>query len=186
MPATQPSARQSTPATPHQVADGTVSPTAARTRGSLFTICGSAHLIAAAAVAALNLNAPFTRGWWLVAYLSLVGGISQLLLGPGLIAIARKGGAAVQEERAWRLKLLLWNAGTIMVAAASMARIPAGVPAGSLLLFAALALFAAAGRTVRASADGTAAPWLRLYSWLLGFLCLSILVGNYLAYRGYR
>lgn len=186
MPATQPNTRQSTPATPHQVADGKVSLAATRIRSSLFTICGSTHLLAAATVAVLNLNAPFTRGWWLVAYLSLVGGISQLLLGPGLIAIARKADAEVPEPRAWKMKLILWNAGTVMVAAASMARTPAGVPAGSLLLFAALALFSTARRTVRASASDSAAAWLRLYGWLLGFLCVSIVVGNYLAYRGYR
>lgn len=154
-----------------------------------FTICATLYLGAAAATTALNLNTPFTRGWWLVAYLSLVGGISQLLLGPGLLAIARSAGTAAPDRllRTNGAQLVLWNLGTIIVAAASMARIPLGVPAGSLLLTA-LALFTTAQHTLRRATDNTniELPWLPAYTALRWFLALSVLVGNLLAYRGYE
>src|SRR5690348_11056072 len=49
--------------------------------GQAFVVCAAAYLAAAALVGAVHASAPVTRGWWLVAFLSLVGGVSQLLLG---------------------------------------------------------------------------------------------------------
>ena len=56
----------------------------ARTTGRGFAICASAFVVVAATVAVVQATAPFTHGWRLLAYLKLVGGLSQLLLGSGL------------------------------------------------------------------------------------------------------
>ena len=40
----------------------------------------AAFVIGAAVVGTANMQAPFERGWWLTAYLFLVGGLAQLLL----------------------------------------------------------------------------------------------------------
>lgn len=177
---------RTSPRHPDQIA----APHLPRHSGLPFTICATLYLGAAAATTALNLNTPFTRGWWLVAYLSLVGGISQLLLGPGLLAIARSAGTAAPARllHTNSAQLVLWNLGTIIVATASMARFPLGVPAGSLLLLTALALFTTAQHALRKTADSTNInlPWLPAYTALRWFLAASVLVGNILAYRGYE
>ena len=56
---------------------------AANNRGAI-PICASAFEVVAATVAVVQATAPFTHGWWLLAHLILVGGLSQLLLGSGL------------------------------------------------------------------------------------------------------
>lgn len=151
-----------------------------------FVVCGVLYLCAAVVVALLRFSTPFERGWWLVAYLSLVGGISQLLLGPGLIAIARRAAVSASDVvvPTSNAQLVLWNVGTLIVAVASMVRILIGVPLGSLLLFGALALFAAGQREVQNVADADTLPRLRAYTVLRWFLVLSVIVGNLLAYRG--
>lgn len=173
---------------PARTLDPPIAASTRRTRARPFTICATLFLCAAVVVAALNFSTPFTRGWWLVAYLSLVGGIAQLLLGPGLLAIAWP--TSTEAPRAtvpsMSTQLVLWNTGTVIVAVASMARIPIGVPAGSLLLFAALALFTTRQRAVREAAGEAMLGRHRAYTALRWFLALSVIVGNLLAYRGYR
>ncbi len=132
----------------------------------------------------VRLTRPLDRGWWLVAYLSLVGGVAQLMLGPGLLALARLRQAPSPTGPALFTRLALWNVGTLLVAAANMARAMAGVVAGSVLLLAALALFTGDLRLLRAAASEAAPRWLRGYAFLLVFLGISVGVGTALAYRG--
>src|SRR4051794_26146661 len=104
-------------------------------------ICGAAFVVAAAGVSALQSTAPFARGWWLVAYLVLVGGLSQVLLVGGLEALASHAGARMLGGRAANARLVLWDAGTLMVAAMDLAEWQIGVLLGSAALAVALALF---------------------------------------------
>lgn len=157
---------------------------AARAGARSFTICATIFLVAAAALAVVRATTPIDRGWWLVAYLSLVGGVSQLMLGPGLIALAGRRAAPAPGERALLARLVLWNAGTVLVAAANLAGAMAGVLAGSALLLAALVLFTGDLRSVGAAASGGARWWVRGYAFLLVFLGASVAVGTALAYRG--
>lgn len=54
-------------------------------------VAGSAAFgVAGMAIAVTNAAVPFSRGWWLVAYLILVGALSQLLLGVGQLALAAR------------------------------------------------------------------------------------------------
>src|SRR3954447_7189716 len=105
-----------------------------------FAICASGFVVVAGAVALVQASAPFARGWWLVAYLILVGGLSQLLLGSGLIALAKRSAARAPGAIGTRAELLLWNTGTVTVAAADLGEAPGGVLAGSVVLYGALVL----------------------------------------------
>jgi hypothetical protein len=153
------------------------SPTANRR----FVICAGAFVVASAAVAVVQATAPFARGWWLVAYLILVGGLSQLLLGSGLIALARRSAARKPGAMATRAELLLWNTGTVTVAVADLGEAPAGVLAGSVALYAALVLFAIGLRRVTITARRPPTRWLRGYALLLIVLGGSVLIGTGLA-----
>jgi hypothetical protein len=145
-----------------------------------FTICAVIFLVAAAVIAVLRSITPVTRGWWLVAYLSLVGGVAQLLLGPGLIGIAGRSGARPPSDRARHGQLVLWNAGTIIVAVADLVPSAAGVLVGSVVLVVAHVLFARGLRGVSATARHPARGWVRAYALLLVFLALSVVIGTVL------
>jgi hypothetical protein len=154
--------------------------------GQAFAVCGAAYLTAAALVAAVHATAPVTRGWWLVAFLSLVGGVSQLLLGPGLLALARRVGAGAPDTRAAGAELVLWNVGALAVAVADLAPSMAGVVGGSVLLVAALALCGGGLGGARSTARRPAPGWVGAYAVLLVFLAASVAVGVLLAYtRGH-
>lgn len=130
-----------------------------------FAICASVFVVVAGAVAVVQAAAPFTRGWWLIAYLILVGGLSQLLLGSG----------------ATRAQLVLWNAGTVTVAIADLTEAPAGILAGSAALYGALALFGIELRRVRVTASRPSSFWFRGYVLLLVFLGACVVIGAALA-----
>lgn len=149
-----------------------------------FTNCATTFLAAAAVVAVIRATTQIDRGWWLVAYLSLVGGVAQLMLGPGLLALARLRGAPAPGPRATGTRLVLWNGGTLLVAAANLAGAMPGVVAGSVLLLAALALFTGDLRDLGPATGGAAPWWVRGYALLLVFLAVSVAVGTVLAYRG--
>jgi hypothetical protein len=140
-------------------------------------------LIASVIVAIMNARAPFAHGWWLVAYLSLVGGVAQLLLGPGLIALASRDGLHARSLRYSVAELVLWNIGTLTVAIADLALEPDGVLAGSVLLVVALALFAREWNHVSTVSSAPARAWRGLYVLLLVFMAVSTIVGTILAYR---
>jgi hypothetical protein len=152
-----------------------------RTEEYGFAICASAFVVVAAAVAGAQAAAPFTRGWWLVSYLILVGGLSQLLLGSGLIALARRSAARAGSVSSRRAQLVLWNAGTVSVAIADLRESAAGVLAGSVLLYIALTLFGLGLRRVSATARRPSWRWFRGYAMLVGFLGACVMVGAGLA-----
>ena len=146
-----------------------------------FAICASGFVVVAGAVTLVQATAPFTRGWWLVAYLILVGGLSQLLLGSGLVALARRSAARACGASATRAQLVLWNAGTVTVAIADLTEVPAGVLAGSVALYGALALFGIGLRRVIVTAGRPSRFWIRGYVLLLVFLGACVVIGAALA-----
>ena len=177
---TLPSPRRPRPATvPSPVS--TVAWPAAEAPARAFTACAAAFGLAAAGLAALHAGVDITRGWWLVAYLSLVGGVAQLLLGPGLIALARRSGARPPGATDRGAQLVLWNAGTVIVAVSDVTGAAMGVLAGSVVLLVALSLFAAALHRVRATGRRRTPRWERGYVLLLVFLAGSVAVGTGLA-----
>lgn len=138
----------------------------------------SATFVAGAAVVSIvNAVTPFPRGWWLVAYLVLVGGLSQVLLATGQSRLAERALVKPGSSALLWAQVAAWNAGTLTVAAADMAVEPAGVAAGSVVLMAALCLFLAGFRRSPALVGWRYAAYAAL---LLG-LAASVVVGSFLA-----
>jgi hypothetical protein len=54
----------------------------------VFLATAAAMVVAGGSVAAVNGASSFAHGSWLAAYLVLVGGVAQLLLGIGILAFA--------------------------------------------------------------------------------------------------
>jgi hypothetical protein len=139
----------------------------------------AAFVIAAAIVGTANLVAPFERGWWLTAYLFLVGGLAQLLLIRGQEALT----ASPPEPPAplvW-MQWALWNVGTATVAVADIAQVMEGVDAGSVALLLALVLYQVGTRRGRPKSDRRASPLRYGYAALVVALGGSVLVGTFLA-----
>jgi hypothetical protein len=139
----------------------------------------AAFVIAAAAVGAANVIEPFERGWWLTAYLFLVGGLAQLLLIRGqdaLTADPREPPASLVWAQ-WGL----WNAGTAFVAVADMAQVMAGVDAGSVALLLALVLYQVGVRRGQLRSERQASALGYGYAALVAALGGSVLLGTFLA-----
>lgn len=137
-------------------------------------VFGGTMVVAGGLVAAVNSAAPFERGSWLAAYLVLVGGVAQIALAAGRAAFqdparfSSSGGSAL---------LLLWNLGSLAVPAGVLAGAAALVTVGSAALLAALAGFAAAGR----SAPRSRRRVLAAYRVLILGLAVSVAIGMALA-----
>lgn len=136
-----------------------------------FVVVAGMLIVAGGLVAAVNSPAPFEHGSWLAAYLVLVGGVSQLLLGAGQVLL----GASGRSARLARVQLWSWNVGTTAVAVGVLSELEAVVLAGSAVVLVALGAFAAGG--------GRSGPrvWVRVYRFAIGALAISVLVGCVLA-----
>lgn len=151
---------------------------AGRTFLPLFTGTGSAFVLAAVAVAVANAREPFDHGWWLVAYLALVGGLSQLILGAGQVRLAARFDAPIRRDRVLAAELILWNVGTVLVPVGVLSNAPGAVASGSVLLMAALALFAGAARALPRQRRGRDRLWAYAYFAVVVFLVGSVIVGT--------
>jgi hypothetical protein len=135
--------------------------------------------VAAAAMVALQVTAtPFENGWWLVAYLALVGGLAQALLVRGRELLLARGGA---RHPGWRwTEIVLWNVGALGVPLGVFSASASAVLCSSLALLFALGLYALGlrrgARAQRLPLAGVAA-----YYALVVFLAGSVLVGTGLA-----
>jgi hypothetical protein len=140
--------------------------------GALSLGAAGVLITAGGLVAAVNSAAPFTHGSWLAAYLVLVGGVAQALLGIGRAGVTATRASARRRRR----ELVLWNGATLAVALGVLVDVPVVVALASAALLAALASFATA------TAAG-AARWRRLaYHGLILALAASTLVGCVLAF----
>ena len=110
-----------------------------------------------------------------------MGGLSQVLLGPGLAAIVEAVDARGSSRPAAGAQLVLWNAGTVIVAVAVVLDSPGAVLLGSVLLLVALGSFAASLRRTGATARRPQRRWIVGYALLVAFLVSSVFVGAALA-----
>lgn len=140
-----------------------------------------AFLFAGALAVVINTAAPFQHGWWLVAYLSLVGGLSQLLLGAGLYVLAERTQSHTPPDAQLLGQVGLWSLGTAVVATGDLAGAGPVLLLGSALLLIDLALFARTFSRLRRDAARRAAASERRYAALLLFLAVSVLVGSSIA-----
>ncbi|HWK28770.1 MAG TPA: hypothetical protein VNS09_19575 [Solirubrobacter sp.] len=135
-----------------------------------FAAAAALLVVAGGLVAAVNSAAPFEHGSWLAAYLVLVGGVAQFALGVGPLALPGASGS----PRLARAQLALWNLGIAAVALGVFVDRQRVVLAGSAVVLAALACFAAGAGPVR--------PGRVLLYWLaIGALAISVLIGCILA-----
>jgi hypothetical protein len=139
----------------------------------MFLASAGVLIVAGGAVAAVNSAAPFGHGSWLAAYLVLVGGVSQGVLGAGRLALHAP---ALTRPRP-PAQLVLWNIGSLAVPAGVLWDAPMLVTAGSVALLWALALFAAEARGRRREVRGRVVVYLAI---VVG-LAVSVVIGSALA-----
>ena len=137
---------------------------------SLFAGLAAGFTVAAAAVALIRSQEPFDHGWWLVAYLALVGGLSQLIFGAGQFALA----AGPAGPRMLASEVVFWNLGAVLVPVGVFAGAPGLVAVGSVVLLAALALFASATSVPRLRCANENPAWLYAYRAVVIFLAGSV------------
>ncbi len=140
-----------------------------------FWIVGTACVIGGGLVAAVTAHAASQPSSWSAAYLVLVGGVAQIGLGFGSVALAPR-----IPSRASRIGILaLWNIGNALVITGVLMSRNLLVDAGGITLVIALVL---ALRTIRRSTGPT---FLRRAYWLLAIvLGVSIPIGLVLAHIG--
>lgn len=139
----------------------------------LFAMLGAVMIVGGGLVAAINSAAPFDHGSWLAAYLVLVAGVSQILLGLGHLLLP----VSPPSTRLLRLQLTCWNAGNVAVAGGVLAGTTAVVIVGSAVLLVALGGFAAGAGWAWSAARGR----LVAYHAFGLMLAVSVFVGAALA-----
>jgi hypothetical protein len=138
-----------------------------------FLASAGVLIVAGGAVAAVNSAAAFGHGSWLAAYLVLVGGVSQIVLGTGQVAL----GTPPLTRAVSAAQLVLWNLGSLAVPAGVLADWALLVTAGSVALLAALALFVVGAGGMRRDARGRSVIYLAI---VVG-LAVSVVVGSSIA-----
>jgi hypothetical protein len=135
-----------------------------------FGYCGAACIVAGGLVAAASAPAHSEVGTWAAAYLVLIGGAAQIVLGvaQAVLSPGRPSAPAID------LQVVLFNAGNAAVVAGTAVGVHLVGDAGALLLLSALVLSARAVRGV----GGHAAE---LYRAIVVALALSVPVGSVLA-----
>lgn len=138
-----------------------------------FAATAAAMIVAGGLVAAINGATPFAHGSWLAAYLVLVGGVAQLLLGFGWLALP----AASTSARLRNAQLGLWNAGMLAVAGGVLSELAGLVFAGSAVFAGALVCFLAGSGSVHRAGHRR----VLVYRVVVGLLFVSIIVGAVVA-----
>lgn len=141
---------------------------------SVFVIVGSTCVVAGGLVAAVTGPTDFEHGSWLAAYLVLVGGVAQIVLGAGQAWLARRAPPA----RSTRSEALSWNIGAVAVVLGTLWSEPALTTAGGTASMVALGLFVAGVRRVRPSSRRVGL----LYRGIVGIVLVSVPVGVVLAW----
>lgn len=135
-----------------------------------------ALIVAGGLVAAVNSAAPFAHGSWLAAYLVLVGGVAQLALAGGPLLFPEP----TCSRALARAQLVLWNAGTGIVAAGVLLDSNAIVVVGSVVVLAALGCFARGTGPAR----GPGAGRVTAYRLVIAVLAVSVVIGIALSGTG--
>jgi len=138
-----------------------------------FVVVALIAIVAGGLVAAATAHAPSRIVIWMVAYLVLVAGVAQLLLGVGQALLA-----ADVPSRTWvALEFVLFNTGNAGVIAGALTDRFAIVAGGEILFAIALGLFLFGTRAA------TRRPALTAYHGLIGVLLVGAVVGLVLTAR---
>jgi hypothetical protein len=106
-----------------------------------FAAVAGAMIVAGGLIAAINSATPFAHGSWLAAYLVLVGGVAQLLLGIGCLGLPLPRLSAGLR----RAQLGLWNVGNVVVVGGVLGNSVGVVVVGSAIVLGALGAFGVGG-----------------------------------------
>ncbi len=132
-----------------------------------FVLVAGAAIVLGGLTAAVSGPLGVEHGSWAAAYLVLVVGVGQLVLGVGQAALREVPPAP--SLRAWQLGL--YDAGSAAVLVGTFVSVPAVVLVGGAVLLAALVLFLAGTR-------GTpAGRWTVLYRLMATVLVISVPIG---------
>jgi hypothetical protein len=140
---------------------------ATRRAAAPFVFLGSACVIGGGLASAATAPSATLHSAWAVAYLVLVAGVAQIVLGIAQVAMA----ATVPPRLLLGTQLATWNVGNAAVLVGTLTNVMPLTDLGGALLVVALALVLAA---IRAGRGGRAATVLRL---LVLLLLVSIPVG---------
>lgn len=137
-----------------------------------FLAIGGLCVIAGGFVAAVTAHAPSQKATWAAAFLVLVAGVAQILLGAGQAWLAEQ-----RPSPRWLIgELTAWNIGNAAVIVGAVARVTPVTDLGGVLLVVALVLLLMAVRGSRRRG------WLlALYRVLIAIVLVSIPVGLVLA-----
>lgn len=148
-----------------------------------FFVPGIAFLLAAAGVAIYGALGTWPEAHWLALHLAFVGGVSQFVLGAGQFFAGAFLATDPPSRATIRAQLVLWNLGTVLVAAGVPASADALTGTGAAFLVAGLALFLLGLRGLRRRSLQHA-PWAVLwYQACALFLGVGVLVGVAMAAR---
>lgn len=142
--------------------------------GRWFLALGSVGVVGGGIVAAVTGPTDFERGSWVAAYLVLVVGVAQILLGAGLAWLP----TAVAEHTARIALLVGWNLAAAAVVAGTLISAPVLTSIGGVITVASLVGFVVAVARSRPEFSG----WTLLYRALALFVLLSTPVGLLLAW----
>ncbi len=149
-------------------------------RNAPFLITGAAGMVAGGFVAAVAGAVTWGHGAWTAAFVVLVVGVAQVVLGAAQAALAPR---LLDRDRVG-VQFALWNLGCAGVIAGTQIDSPIVVAIGSLLFLGALAISESA---VRHHSDlrGTPKTLLTTYRVLLAILLVSVCIGIILSIVGY-
>lgn len=139
------------------------------TSARALTALGALGVVVGGLVAAFTGPMDWTKGSWAAAYLVLVVGVAQYVMGRFRAVDAR-------DDRAGWVQLAGWNLGSALVIGGTLVTTPLLVDLGSLLLVVALVL------ALRAQARGLPPAAVLAYRGLLLVLAVAIPIGMVLSH----
>lgn len=155
-------------------ADVTEAPVPIRAAPGIATVMvalGVVFIVVGGLVAAVARPMSFELGSWLAAYLVLICGVTQYVLGRAQDPVA----AVAPGRRTWWLQCVCWNAGNALVVIGTVVAVPVIVDVGSIALLITLV-------TALAVSRGSAHRWRWAYRAALVVVAVGVPVGSLLAH----
>lgn len=148
-------------------------------RNRIFLVFGAAAIVAGGVVAAVTGPTDWGHGSWTAAFVVLVVGVAQIVVGVVQAALAPK----LVSRQLVLAEFALWNLGSAGVIAGTQIDATIVVAIGSLVFLGALAIAAGAVRAPSAL-TGTPRTLLMVYRVLLVILLVSVFIGIILSLVG--
>lgn len=146
--------------------------------GVVFVAVGSVLIVAGGLVAAVTRPTGFEQGPWVAAFLVLVGGVAQILIGGGQAALVTEPPTGTTLS----IELTTWNVGCAATLIGTLIASPPVTTLGGVALIGSLVVF-----LVTVLRAGAHPGWARTaYVTVVGFVLVSTPVGLVLAWVRHR